>query len=204
MNHTVSKLGQTVLLHHFCPLSKTEGTALCQPGVLCSPPLQGLRYVPAGCFLAVQQRREQHWEIMSGRGLQIRKCQLLFPSKPHSARSLPVPGATCHNMGTLHYTAQEGSTEEGVWGLILPMLFWWVTRKSGTSHCWRSPSSSLPLLQGRTKEKMIMWRTSITCNNSNLYVYLQTNHEVRAHRLHPVLKNSVFLSRWKVLSLQKN
>lgn len=102
-----------------------------------------------------------HWGTMSARGLglrkqQIQKCQLLIPLKATQCQlsSCSRSCLSC-NMGAPHYTAMAQQWQhrpleqrKEFQGLILLMLFWWVTRTSVTSHCWKLHSSSLPLLQG--------------------------------------------------------
>lgn len=151
--------------------AKTEGTVLCQAGVcahlLCKVGGTYLQMFP--CSTAKKETAScSHWETMSARGLgftnqRYRNVSHFFPQS-HTVPALSSPSSgsclSC-NMGTPHYTAHQWQhrplqLRKGSQGLILPMLFWWVTRTSATSHCWRPHSSSLLLLQGYAKENMTM------------------------------------------------
>lgn len=129
---SLSQLRQTVLFHHFCPLSQDWGHCPLPGRCLCPPSVQGWRYIPAD--VSLQYSEEGNSQLLSLRNNEckrlrlykpkIQKCQPLFPSKPHSASSLLSLFWELlelqYGNTSLHSTAmaaQASGTEEGLSGL---------------------------------------------------------------------------------------
>lgn len=170
VNHTLPAETDWRLFHHFCPLRQGWGHCPLPGRCLCPPSLR-----VAGAYLqdvSLQYSEEGNGQLLSLRNNECKRFRLKKTTDTEMSTTFSLKATQCQlspcsgsclscNMGTLHYTAQQWQhrpleLRKGSQGLILPMLFWWVTRTSATSHCWRSHSSSLPLLQGYAKEKMTM------------------------------------------------
>lgn len=108
--------------------AKTEDSPL--PGRwLCSPSLQGLRKVPAGCFLAAKKETAScsHWETANAKDLVFKKTtntetSAAFSFQATQCQLSPCSRSclSCNGNTSLHSTAmaaQAPATEEGLSGL---------------------------------------------------------------------------------------